>query len=158
MVHWGAKLSKPGHSGFLQRWCFLPRSNASQEKGLPSTGPVLAQHWAEYWSSTGAVLGRMMAQHWPSTGDNNGHGLVQCWRNPRHVWHTRKPSHCTQKMSYGECLNVFHMLTHKPAWQGASSKAPLGILKRMVLSNHKTFPNSQGWEGSQNPHPVTTYS
>ena len=73
-VPWGAKLCKPSHSGFLQEWWFLPRCIASQEKGLPNTGPVLAQHLAEYWSSTGSVVGKVepsivapiLAQYWTS--------------------------------------------------------------------------------------------
>ena len=98
-----------------------------------STGPVLVQYWAEHWPNTGPVLVIVVVMDWSSAGEN-----------PRHAWYTRKPNHCHQKMSYGECLNVFHMLTHKPAWQGASNKAPLGILKRLVLANHKTFPKTQG--------------
>ena len=35
----GAKLCKPSHSGFLQKWWFLHRSSASHEKACP----ILAQ-------------------------------------------------------------------------------------------------------------------
>ena len=68
LVPWGAKLCKPCHSGFLHRWWFLPGPNASQEIGLPSTGPVLGRVepsvLVQYWSSTGPIL----AQYWPRTG------------------------------------------------------------------------------------------
>ena len=37
-------------------------------KGLPSTGPVVAQHWGEDWSRTGPGLGRNLAQDWHRTG------------------------------------------------------------------------------------------
>ena len=83
------KLCKPGHSGFLQRWWFLPRSIASQGKACP----VLAQYqdWAEYWPSpgqgvalsTGPVLGRaepsVLAQYWSSTGQGRAPVLAQPW-------------------------------------------------------------------------------
>ena len=143
---------------FLAKMVVPAQIQCLPREGLPSTGPVLAQHWAEYWSSTGTVLSQILAQSWPSTCESIGHGLAQCWTNSKACLVHQKPNHCHQKMSYGESLNVFHMLTHKPAWQGASSKAPLGILRKDGLVNHKTFPNSQGWEGSQNPHPATTYS
>ena len=118
-----------------QYWCHTlgPWRGQYWAQGRPSTGPVLAQHWAEYWSSTGPVLGIILAQYCPSTVENRGHGLVQCWRNSKACLAHQKPNHCHQKMSYGECLNVFHMPTHKPACQGASSKAPLGILKMVAL-------------------------
>ena len=83
LVPWGAKLPKPGHSGFLQRWCFLPRSNASQEKACPvlvqywpstgqSTGQVLVQYWAECWPNTGPVLVIIMVMDWSSAEEIQG--------------------------------------------------------------------------------------
>ena len=63
LVPWGAKLCKPCHSGFLHRWWFLPGPNASQEIGLPSTGPVL-----------GRVEPSVLAQYWANTGQ---HTLAQ---------------------------------------------------------------------------------
>ena len=133
LVPWCAKTVQTQPFRFLAKMVVPAQIQCFPSEGLPNTGPVLAQHWAEYWSSTGPVLGIILAQYCPSTVENRGHGLVQCWRKSKACLAHQKPNHCHQKMSYGECLNVFHMPTHKPACQGASSKAPLGILKMVAL-------------------------
>ena len=90
-----AKLCKSGHSCFLQKWWFLPRSSASQDKAqywagqgrALSTGPSPGRHcmqfgvilepfWIHFgiilesvWSQCGATsTGPVLGQYWPSTG------------------------------------------------------------------------------------------